>query len=107
MQEDHVRDVEDEADQVIAPRFEAEELISQALDQPAERLIDAALERREGKSDLFPTQTAERIVLQDPLRVIPINEPVAIAQVRKRSRRTRSARPRPARVFPGPASRPF
>ena len=67
MQEDHVHDVEEEADQVIAPRVEAEKLVGETLDQPAERLVDAALERREGELDLFPAQTSERVVLENPV----------------------------------------
>jgi hypothetical protein len=40
-----------------APWVEAEKLVGETLGQPAERLVDAALERRERESDLFPAQT--------------------------------------------------
>ena len=63
--------MEEEADQVIAPRVEAEELVGETLDQPAERLVDAARERREGELDLFPAQTSERVVLENPVRGRP------------------------------------
>ncbi len=43
MQEDHVHDMEEQGDQVIAPRVEAGELVGETLEQPADRLVDAAL----------------------------------------------------------------
>ena len=77
MQEDHVHDVEEEADQVIAPRVEAEELVGETLDQPAERHVDAADERREGEPDLFPAQTSERVILDNHQAVVPVDKPIA------------------------------
>ena len=77
MQEDHVHDVEEETDQVIAPRVEAEELVGETLDQPAKRHVDAAGERREGELDLFPAQTSVRVILENALVIVPIDEPVA------------------------------
>ena len=77
MQQDHVHDVEEEANQVIAPRIEAEELVGETLDQPAERHVDTAGERREGETDLFPAQTSKRVILEYAQAVVPINEPVA------------------------------
>ena len=101
MQEDHVHDVEEEGDQVIAPRVEAVELVGETLDQPAERLVDAAGERREGEPDLFPAQTSERVVLENPPGGRPNRRTRCRGRVRRRSRRTRRARPRPARAVPG------
>ena len=41
---------------MIAPRVQTVKRVGQALDQPAERLIEAAAERREGEPDLFPAK---------------------------------------------------
>jgi hypothetical protein len=76
MQKDCVHDVEEQRDQVIAPWVKTVKLIGETLDQPAERLVDAAFERREGESDLRPAQTSARVVLENPLLVVPIDEPV-------------------------------
>jgi hypothetical protein len=77
MQEDHIHDVEEEADQVIAPRVEAVKLVRETVDQPPERLVNAVGERREGEPYLVPAQTSERVVLENALMVVPIDEPVA------------------------------
>ncbi len=77
MSEDHVYDVKEEADQVIAPWVKAEKLVGETLDQPAKRLVDTTFERREREPDLFPAQPPERVVLQNPVLVVPIHEPIA------------------------------
>ena len=76
VQQDDVDEMEQHRSDVIAPRVEAEYFIGEALDQPADRLADAAGEVRECELDLLPAETAERIVLKNLRLVVPVDEAV-------------------------------
>ena len=48
------------------------------VDLPADggELVDPAGECREGEPDLVPAQTLNRVVLENPRPIVPIDEPV-------------------------------